>query len=388
MVTKADNELMTRIGPGTPAGELLRRYWHPVCPVSELGSDNPKKRVRILGEDLILYRDGSGRVGLLREQCSHRLASLYYGFIEEDGLRCPYHGWKYNSDGDCIDRPFEPNPKTVPSNVCQGGFLVEKLAGIYWAYLGPKPAPLLPRWDVLVSKNGPRIVEVSPIVDCNWLQIMENSVDTTHTYWLHAQMMVREGLPKLAAYYDRPIEAYNFEVVKEETWVGIRKVREYGGDEPEKELGHPVIFPLTLLVPSQGQQVMHFRVPIDDTHTRIIRVRYTPHGDTTNMDWDNPGVEYGEPYKGPDGEYVLRTFPAQDAMAWETEGPIVDRTREMLGVSDKGIAMFRRMLREQIEAVSQGREPVGLIRDPALNQSIEIAVSTGQARMAQKLGLN
>ena len=142
MLSKEDNELLTRIGPGTPAGNLLRRYWHPICPVSELSEQSPKKRLRVLGEDLLLFRDGKGRIGLVAEQCAHRRASLYYGFIEEDGIRCPYHGWKYDVSGKCTEQPFEPADSPLKSETCQSNYEVQSLAGMYWAYMGPKPALL------------------------------------------------------------------------------------------------------------------------------------------------------------------------------------------------------------------------------------------------------
>jgi 5,5'-dehydrodivanillate O-demethylase len=384
MTTREDNELMTRIGPGTPAGDLLRRYWHPICPVIDLSEKTPKLRVRMLGEDLVLYRDLSGRVGLVRENCAHRRASLYYGFVEEDGIRCAYHGWKFDADGKCIEQPFEKSNPKLKDEVCQGGFKVERLAGLYWGYLGPQPAPLLPRWEVLVGKRGPRIVELTPVLNCNWLQVMENSVDSTHTYYLHGQMMVKHGFPDRAAYYTRPLENYLFEIVKHAAWAGVSKVREWGGADGEKELGHPLIFPLAVLVPARTDHVLHFRVPIDDTHTRVFRVRYSPGADTTGVDWDNPPVEEGPRYRGPDGEYDLTSFPAQDAMAWETAGVIHDRSQEFLGASDRGIVLYRRMLREQIAAVQAGKEPLGVIRDPEINKEIRIDVSEGQAKMARK----
>ena len=125
MVTQAENELMTRIGPGTPAGTLLRRYWHPVCPTAELSEANPKRKIRMLGEDLLLFRDGKGRVGLIHEQCPHRRASLFYGFVEDDGIRCPYHGWKLDTAGTCTEQPFEPansplkNDRNTPAMVSE-----------------------------------------------------------------------------------------------------------------------------------------------------------------------------------------------------------------------------------------------------------------------------
>lgn len=385
MVTKEENEFMTRIGPGTPAGTLLRRYWHPVCPAAELTDAQPKRKIRMLGEDLLLFRVGKGRVGLIPEQCPHRRASLYYGFIEDEGIRCPYHGWKFDTARQCIEQPFEPGNSPLKNDVCPTEYVVEKLAGLYWTYMGPKPVPLLPRWQAAVATGGKRRVQVLPEVEANWLQCMENSVDTTHTHYLHARMMAAIGMPERGAYYGRPIEAYDFEMVKEDSWAGVRKIRTYGGENGEKELGHPLIFPHILLAPQEENLVMHFRVPVDDTHTRIIRIHYTPGTDTKGMDWENPPVEYGPRIKDENGEYDLRTFAAQDAMAWETEGAIHDRSQELLGVSDRGIVLYRRMLVEQIKAVQAGMEPLGLIHDPDKNREIVIPVSEGQARMARQI---
>jgi 5,5'-dehydrodivanillate O-demethylase len=385
MVSTQENEAMTRVGPGTPAGELLRRYWHPICPAVELSEQAPKKRIRLLGEDLVLFRDGQGRLGLVSELCAHRNVSLYYGFVEADGIRCPYHGWKYDVTGRCIDQPFEPEASPLKSKVCQPSYKVEKLGGLFWAYMGPDPVPLLPRWEAIVSATGAHKIAVLPVLHCNWLQIMENSVDTTHTYYLHGHMMHLQGMGDRAAYYYRPIEEYDFEVVKEETWTGVRKIRTYGGERAEKELGHPVIFPCILLSPQRTDLVMHFRMPIDDIHTQIFRYEFTPGKTSDGSDIDNPPVEYVKPFKGANGEFHLRTFGSQDAMAWETQGAIADRSKEHLGVSDRGLAFYRRMLREEIAAVQDGKEPAGRLHDPAKNREIVIAVSQGQARMARAM---
>ena len=384
MLSKEENDLLTRVGPGTPAGNLLRRYWHPICPIRELSEQSPKKRLRVLGEDLVLFRDAKGRVGLVAEQCAHRRASLYYGFIEDDGIRCPYHGWKYNLSGQCIEQPFEPAESPLKSEACQPAYQVQSLAGMFWAYFGPQPAPLLPRWEPLVTQGGPRSIYVLPELQCNWLQIMENSVDTTHTYYLHGHMMMTKGMPEKARYYYRPIKDYDFEVVKEDTWAGVRKIRTYGGATAEKELGHPLIFPCILMSPQREHIVMHFRLPVDDTHTQIFRLEYTPGADTSKMDWDNPPVRYTDSFKDENGEFKLDTFGSQDGMAWETQGPILDRSQENLGTSDRGLVLYRRMLKEQILAVQQGQEPLGIIRDPKKNEVIVIQVSEGQGRMARK----
>ena len=387
MVSPEENDRMTRIGPGTPAGTLLRHYWHPLCAMSELSDAEPKRRIRILGENLVLFRDGKGLLGLIAEQCAHRRASLFYGFIEEDGLRCAYHGWKYDTVGRCIEQPFEPSNSPLKNEVCPTAYQVCEMAGLYWGYMGPQPAPLLPRWEVLIATNGKRRISVLPVIDCNWLQIMENSVDTTHTRYLHGEMMKHIGLPERGAYYARPIEAYDFEVVKEENWAGIRKVRVWGSDRSEREIGHPVIFPCTLLVPQAENLVMHFRVPIDDLHTRIFRIQYTPGTDSVATDLELPPVDYVPPFKDENGAYFLGTFASQDAMAWETEGPIMDRTKELLGTSDLGVVLYRRMLLAQIALVESGDEPIGRIHDPAKNPIILIPVSEGQARMAREMKL-
>jgi 5,5'-dehydrodivanillate O-demethylase len=385
MVTRDENDLMTRVGPGTPAGTLLRRYWHPICPAAELMGDKPKKRIRLLGEDLVLFRDGGGRVGLLPEQCPHRSASLYYGFVEDDGLRCPYHGWKFDVTGQCLEQPFEPDNAALKRKACQRPYRVQQLGGLLWAYLGPDPAPLLPRWHPLVSLEGKRRITILPQLQCNWLQIMENSVDTTHTYYLHGHMMHTLGMGDKAAYYYRPIQDYEFEVVKEDTWTGVRKVRIYGGERAEKELGHPVIFPCILMSPQRQFLMTHFRVPVDDTHTYIVRYEFKPGETSDGSDLENPPIEYVKPFKNEDGEFHLQTFGSQDAMAWETQGAVTDRSRELLGKSDRGIALYRRMLKEQIAAVQAGKEPAGLIRDPSKNREIVIQVSQGQARMAREM---
>jgi 5,5'-dehydrodivanillate O-demethylase oxygenase subunit len=381
MLSSQENAFLTRIGPGTPAGNLLRRYWHPICPAIELSAEKPKKRIKILGEDLVIFRDPTGRYGAMAEHCPHRRASLYYGFIEDDGLRCPYHGWKFRLDGQCIEQPFEPANSKLKDDICQTAYPVEKFAGLLFIYMGPQPAPLLPRWETMVRPDGARKIRILPDHDCNWVQTMENSVDPTHTYYLHGHTLVLAGHMERARYYYRPMEKVEFEVVKTATWTGIRKIRAFGGADPEKEAGHPLIFPNILLVPQRENLALHWRVPIDDTHTRVLWFLFTPGVENDAPDADPP-VEYAPPFKNEQGEYELITqaFGSQDMMAWETQGPVVDRSQEHLGTSDRGIVLYRKLLREQIERVQHGEEPAGVIRDPALNQRIDITLSTGQAR--------
>jgi 5,5'-dehydrodivanillate O-demethylase len=390
-MTPEENVLLTQVGPGTPGGNLMRRYWHPVCPAAELTAEAPKRRVRLLGEDLVLFRDGQGRFGLLPERCPHRHASLYFGFCEDDGLRCSYHGWKYAVTGECIEQPFEPKDSPLRAEARRPPYRVEQLAGVLFAYMGPQPAPLLPRWESLVRRDGTRSILVLPVHRCNWLQAQENACDPVHTYYLHGRMMLEKRKDSLksweVAYFHRPIEGFEFEECHEPAWTGIRKIRTYGGDRPEREIGHPAIFPNVLISPQGRLLVTDWRVPIDDENTGIMRVEFKPsdNGAISNQTEAEIPVEY-LPHPGtPDGEYDLTTFPAQDLMAWETQGKVFDRTTALLGRSDLGIVKWRNLLRKQIEAVEAGKEPVGVIRDPALNETISFKVSEGAVQLAREM---
>src|SRR5487761_1762353 len=179
MLSKTENEFITRVGPGTPAGEMLRRYWYPIAIADELTPEQPTKFVRVLGEDLVLFLDKAGRVGLLADHCSHRSASLLYGRVEERGIACAYHGWLYDTQGNILETPPERNDAIMKS-VKQTAYPIQRFMGMYWAYLGPQPAPVIPRYDVWMRKDGRRRIYIRGKVDCNWFQAMENSVDPAH----------------------------------------------------------------------------------------------------------------------------------------------------------------------------------------------------------------
>jgi 5,5'-dehydrodivanillate O-demethylase oxygenase subunit len=375
MLTEEQNDRLTKVGPGTPCGELLRRYWQVLCPSGEVTPAAPKKRVRILGEDLLVYRGDGGDVACIAEHCLHRRASLFYGFIEPGGIRCCYHGWKYDSNGKCVVRPFEVG---TPNTLSLRSYPVQELGGLLFAYMGPDPAraPLLPRWDVLVRNDRKRAIHVLPVHGCNWLQIQENTVDSVHTYYLHGHMSVVKNLPTLAQgiYYYRPIDAYDWAVCE---W-GIEKMLAYGGERPEIEIRPPLIFPNILRIPEGPVEAMHFRVPIDDTHTRIFWVGLIPNrGDAPDPAAGTTTYDYAPNKPLGDGDDELMTFYGQDRVGWETQGPVFDRTLETLGESDRGIVLFRHMLDEQIRRVEQGEEPtVAVIRDPARNAVITFESAT------------
>ena len=373
MLSREDNAQLTQVGPRTPAGELLRRYWHPVAVAGELTEEKPIKAVRILGEDLVVFRDHKGRYGLVGEHCPHRSASLAYGKVDDEGIRCPYHGWKFDCRGRCLEQPAESPESTFKERIRHRAYPVEKLAGLLFVYLGPEPAPLVPRWDVLAREDGKRWIVIDSLIDCNWLQPMENSVDPAHLYWLHGESAHLVGH---SPQYHESHEFIRFEY-------GIMKRRTTPGKKPSDPPltdQHPLVFPTTLRHVARFKEDaglyrhnMQIRVPVDDTHTQVYRVQFIPNStDRSPLDQDPP-FEYC-PLKGPDGRYDMKSVPAQDSMAWETQGRITDRTQENLGASDKGVIMFRKLLKEQIDIVRSGGDPLGVIRDPDKNKIIEFDV--------------
>ena len=191
MLTQEENDFLTRVGPGTPAGEMLRRYWHPVATHKDLTEERPTKFVRVLGEDLVLFKDKSGRVGLIADKCPHRSASMVYGRVEERGISCAYHGWLYDCDGNILETPPERND-AVMKNIKIKSYPVQTFVGLHWAYLGPAPAPVIPHYDIWMRKDGVHSVQVRPVLDANWLQPMENSADSPHLEILH-QMSIGGG---------------------------------------------------------------------------------------------------------------------------------------------------------------------------------------------------
>src|SRR6266700_2742387 len=186
MLSTTANERLARVGAGTPGGELLRRYWIPIAPYAQLLED-PVRSVRVLGEDLVLFKDRRGDLGLIGNHCLHRGTDLRWGIPDDAGLRCPYHGWLYGADGHCLDTPLEAAGDGFKDRLQIKAYPVRELGGLVFAYLGPQPAPLLPNWDLFVWPNTVRQIGVT-VLDCNWLQCQENTGDPTHNVWLHGHM--------------------------------------------------------------------------------------------------------------------------------------------------------------------------------------------------------
>ena len=361
MLTQEENDLLTRVGPGKPAGELLRRYWHPVAVAKDLTDENPTQFVRILGEDLVLFRDKKGRVGLMGDRCPHRGASLLYGRAEERGIACAYHGWLFDTEGDCLETPAEPQESKFCLTVKHKAYPLQKFLGLYWAYMGPKPLPVIPKYDLWVRKDGRRRIVVQPQLDCNWFQAMENSVDPSHLQILH-QTLIARGRTIANTTRGLTDDVGKFEFY--EFHSGIMKKRTYKSGAVDE---HPLIFP-NILRQANATQI---RVPMDNTHTRIFFIRFDPAEDGKPVEQkDDLPVEYTRSYKTPsDGLYPFARFrmdevQAQDHMAWETQGPISDRTCERLATADRGIVMLREMMKREIEKVQKGLDPLGVVRNP------------------------
>ena len=376
MLTPEMNARLTQVGPGTPCGNLMRRYWIPIAPFAQL-LENPVRKVRILGEDLVLYRDRSENLGLIGDRCLHRRVDLQYGIPDECGLRCPYHGWLFGADGKCLERPLEAHP-TRPIQQQLKGYPVQELGGLVFAYLGPLPAPALPRWDLLVWPNCIRQVAIN-VLDCNWLQCQENTGDPTHSVWVHGHMFnyILERTNQLERSQSNDHTIHHRlrmgvgikELYAERTQYGFRKgviySKELGADEDRVSEHSTVIFPFITQTGKAGaaRSDYQFRVPIDDTHTYHVSYQVyaappevpAPHQEV--IPWYEPPTvdEKGRPIL----DYIL----AQDALVWVAQGDIVDRSQEVLGRTDVPINLLRKQLDEQITLVDEGKVPMNVFAE-------------------------
>jgi 5,5'-dehydrodivanillate O-demethylase len=376
MLTREDNELLTRIGPDSRMGNLLRRYWWPIAAASEM-EQLWTRRVRLLGEDLVLFKTRRGDFGLIAEECPHRRASLAYGIPTEDGIRCPYHGWRFDGTGACVEQPNEPADSAFKDKVRTSGYPVQDLGGLLFAYLGPSPAPLLPRLAPFVVEGAIRLVGQA-IVPCNWLQIMENSLDPVHTEWLHGKLheFLKEGSGEKVT-----ISRHHVKIDFTEWEYGIYKHRLLEGqseDADDWRIGHPIIFPYLLANgysnPSWQNYAFQIRVPIDDENTLHLwyNAFVPPAEAVVPLHLRERIWTYDVPYRDEHGEFTLWNIDSQDIMAWTTQGRIADRSVERLGTTDVGVLMYRKMLLRELAVAEAGGDPKGVIRDSHKNQFIDI----------------
>ncbi len=355
-----ENAELTRVGPGTPCGEYMRRFWHPVAMSSEL-RDVPLA-VRLLGEDLVCFRDRSGRVGLLHRHCSHRGASLEYAIIMERGISCCYHGWHYDVDGTVLDTPGEPPDSPLKGRLCHGAYPAFEDRGLIFAYLGP-PAekPGFPVYDTAALGDS-ELVPFSLVTPCNWLQVIENTQDPVHTVFLHtrasgAQFGEAWGELQTIDYYETPIGMFNCQTRRwgDNVWVRTTETILPNANQTgalwEEAREEKFFMRVSLL---------RWMVPIDDTNTLTIGWRFF-------NDHLDPGRKGDRARVGKGtidfvGQYEDRPPEARQRQPGDYEvqvsqRPIAVHDLEHLGSTDRGVALWRRLTKRGIRAVAEG-EPV------------------------------
>jgi 5,5'-dehydrodivanillate O-demethylase len=371
MLTREANERLAQVGPGTAGGNLLRRYWHPIATVVELEKE-AVLAVKLLGENLALYKSPNGDLGLMAERCPHRGASMVYGIPEDGGLRCPYHGWKFSNEGVCLEQPAEPEDSTFKHRVRIPAYPVQEMGGLIWAYLGPAPAPILPKFDLFVRDDIKRSIGIT-VLPCNWVQMMENSLDPVHLEYLHGMLtnytLKKQGKPPSAAVKHHL--KIGFDVWKH----GISKRRLLEGQAEDCDdwtRGHPILFPNILAVGDESCPEYQIRVPMDDTTTLYYWYNTSPLGPGEEAQKPTDIPIWENPYQHDNGRLVVETVNGQDMMAFLTQGPISLREAERLGTSDKGVILFRSVMFEQMEKVARGEDPLGVLRDPAEDVIIRI----------------
>lgn len=385
MLSKEENELLTRVGPNAPMGELFRRYWIPALLSEEIPEpDCPPVQVRLLGEELVAFRDTKGRIGLLDEHCSHRGTSLFYGRNEECGLRCIYHGWKYDVEGNVLDTPAEPPESQLKKKVHPTAYPCMEAGGMVFTYMGPKEkTPLFPAYPWLrVPQN--QIYIAKSLLECNYLQGLEGDCDSSHLNFLH-RMFKPDSRREFLKFAD---PSPDFEI--EEMPFGLRAaaIRKAGPKTNYIRTSH-FVMPFIGCVPvgrvvdgkMDGFKAV-YQVPSDDTHTWRYDFFFK---------WARPFTQDDSSkreFVGPDyrklrnirNDYLqdrkaqktvnftgIEEFLNQDACATESMGPIFDRGKEHLGVSDSYIIAVRRFLLRAVKDFKAGKEPPGLVDNHAQN---------------------
>jgi phthalate 4,5-dioxygenase oxygenase subunit len=406
-VLKADvNELLTQTGPATPAGELFRQYWLPALHTEELPeNDCPPVRVKILSERLLAFRDSEGRYGLVDEFCAHRGVSLWFGRVEESGLRCAYHGWKYDVTGQCVEVPSEPENSNFCSKVKLTAYPLVKVGDILWTYMGdPATQPALPEFE-FVQVAPEQTYTSKRWQESNWLQALEGGIDSSHVSWLHSG-----GLKSDPLFKGTKGNEYNladlrpfFEVAEADggLFVGARRNAEEGSYYWRIT---PYVMPSFTIVPPRGDHPVHghFWVPIDDENCWVYTFDYHPTRALTPDERQAMKDGYGvhsrnipgtyRPQENKDVDYLIdreaqkrgetfsgvRGIAQQDASLQESMGPIVNREKERLVSSDTGIIKARQKLRKAVEALrDEGVTPPGV--DPAHHRVRSAAIVLPQA---------
>lgn len=365
----AIDDYLTRVGRGTPGGEYLRRFWHPVCLSSQL-TDVPR-RIRILGEDLVAFRDGRGKIGVLELHCPHRGTSLEFGKIESCGIRCCYHGWQFDVDGRILDTPGEPEGSPIKDRVWHGAYPAHEWMGLVFAYMGPpEAAPEFPIYDAFEREN-PEFVHRYRVSPCNWIQVRENEMDPIHLAFLHTRLF---GVQFQPVYGEIPTMEW-VETPIGMAYLTVRRWQDYLYLRVN-DMIMPNVVRVAGIEDAEGETVFDRRgsalnwvVPIDDTHTLNIgfgdidkdlllegRQSYTDRMKRQGVYTVGAGDvgQTGEP------SYEQRQRAPGDWDAWTSQGAIASHKREHLGFTDQGVVMYRKLLREGMAAVEAGKTPKNL----------------------------
>jgi phthalate 4,5-dioxygenase len=382
VATAEENVLLTQTGPGTPAGNLMRRYWQPVALQEELPEGGAPLPVRLLGEDLVLFRDDSGRPGLLGIHCSHRGADLSYGRLEDGGLRCIYHGWLYDVEGRCLEQPGEPAGSTFHERIRQVAYPCIEAGGLILTYMGPGKPPLLPRFEFLEAPDERR-VNTKELRECNYLQGNEGNFDPQHLGMLH---WVASGETSVSV--EHYVKSPRPKMETEETEFGVRLYTILPMENDTSFIAiHNFIMPNLSAFGSASQSGygVNWHVPIDDTVHWVYRVQFerqvpidkervkrvraiNPDFRRTRVKANRYLQDRDEMKNGASFAGLGTSFPEQDACVTEGAGVVQDRTKEHLGYNDQCIFAERQMLLRSIRTVEQGGEAPLACWDPAQNR--------------------
>jgi phthalate 4,5-dioxygenase oxygenase subunit len=394
-----ENELLTRTGPGTPGGELLRRYWQPIMLLKDFAPGSPPLAVRVMSEDLVLFRDDAGRPGLLGLKCPHRCADLSYGRVEDGGLRCVYHGWLFDIDGNCLEQPGEPQGGVHRELYKHLSYPCLERAGAVWAYMGPGTPPLFPSYPALSAPDAYRS-NARWYSECNYLQGNEGNVDPIHTSYLH-----RYAAEDVDAYSRTSQRVFGVDTAPKlsvrETRFGVRIFT----DRKVGDTGTKILRLTNFVMPNacaiggfeaslgRGGTSMFWHVPIDDTHH--WRMEFTFHSkkalprEIMSQIYSAEQLPGGYSRRNAQNRYLQnrdemnrsylgmgRNFPTHDLFVTESQGPILDRTKEHLVSSDIAIVRTRRLMLAAIRDIAAGKEPIGVIRNVADNDFRDLLVLT------------
>src|SRR5713226_9219870 len=399
MMTQEENKLLTQTGRGTPAGELLRRYWQPVALSEELPPGAAPLSAKILGEDLVLFRDDNGRAGLLGIHCSHRGTNLSYGRVENGGLRCLYHGWLYNVEGRCLEQPGEPGGGEHRDAIRHLAYPCKEAGGVIFAYLGPGEASLFPNYEFLEADSD-HLYVAKIFHECNYLQANEGNIDPVHLSYLHRFLENREEQYRGVrgadeSHYNLVARNVAPTIDVELTDFGVRiyTVRKLADDKAYLRVSYFILPNLSAFPGQTGGEgySVNWHVPIDDNHhwkyTFVYSARPPLQEKLLNRERSELTSDYrlvrNEANRFLQDRESMKTktyagmghgFQAHDAFATASKGAIQDRTDEHLVSSDKGIVAAHKLLEKAIRDVQEGREPPHVIRSPSENRFPDLLV--------------